>query len=160
MQDLVIDGSWYHRPPNTPEETSAGGIVARLESGNVLVALLKEGSHNHQKYVLPKGRMESGESLEESARREIQEEAGLSDLHLLADLGVQERLSFSKKRWKKTHYFLFATHQVTGKPTDPNISYELHWFPIQRLPDILWPEQKALIDLNRPQIIQLVSAHG
>jgi ADP-ribose pyrophosphatase YjhB (NUDIX family) len=155
MQDQIIDGSWYNRLPNIPEETSAGGIVIRLEGDDVLVALLKEGSHKNQKYVLPKGRLEPGESLEQGARREIHEEAGLSDLHPLADLGMQERLSFSKKRWKRIHYFLFLTRQTTGTPTDPHISYELAWFPIHNLPDMLWPEQKALIDLNRSQIINL-----
>lgn len=150
----IIDDSWYHRPPNVPEEVSAGGIVARLESSQVLVALVQE--ERDPRYVLPKGGIDPGETIEQAARREIAEEAGLSELILLADLGKKERLTYAKKAWKKTYYFLFATNQIDGKPTDRFQQYELLWAPIDRLPNLIWPEQKALIDLNRDLIIKLV----
>ena len=76
-------------------------------------------------YVLPKGHVEPGEEIETAARREIEEEAGLSDLRLLGELGVRERMDFRKTGWKKTHYFLYLTEQADGRPTDPNHDYAL-----------------------------------
>jgi bis(5'-nucleosidyl)-tetraphosphatase len=143
----MIDDSWYHRPPNIPEETSAGGIVIRVAAEQIYIALVQEG--RDRKYVLPKGRVEAGETIAQAAQREIAEEAGLHDLRLLADLGMQERLSFAKKTWKKIHYFLFSTTQIDGKPTDPKFRQAAAWFPLDQLPPIFWPDQKSLIDLNR-----------
>lgn len=42
-------------------------------------------------WFFPKGKLEPGESDEEAARREIAEEAGLSGLELVDDLGSYER---------------------------------------------------------------------
>jgi 8-oxo-dGTP pyrophosphatase MutT (NUDIX family) len=137
-----------------PEEISAGGIVARLDHGKVLVALIQEDQD--PRYVLPKGGIDPGETIEQAARREIAEEAGLTELILLADLGKKERLTYAKKAWKKTYYFLFVTNQVHGSPTDRSQRYELLWAPIDRLPNLIWPEQKALIDFNRDLMIKLV----
>ncbi len=97
-------------------------------------------------YILPKGGVDPGESIEEAARREIEEEAGFSDLTLIKPLGVFERLSFDKRRWITTHYFLFQTHQTEPRPTDPNFSYVTDWFPLDGpLPALLWPEQAELV---------------
>jgi bis(5'-nucleosidyl)-tetraphosphatase len=154
MQLTRIDDSWYHRPPGVPEATSSGGIVVRIENIQILIALIREG--RDLCYVLPKGRVEPGETLEQAAHREIAEETGLSELQLIANLGARERLSYGKKSWKKTHYFLFITHQIHGTPSEEDQDNELHWCPINDLPDLLWPEQKALIDLNREQIVARV----
>ena len=57
------------------EAVSAGGVVYRRGAAGievVLVARLREGL-----WALPKGTPEPGESLEQTARREVQEETGL-----------------------------------------------------------------------------------
>jgi len=149
-----IDATWYKRPPGVPAHLSAGGIVTRLEEGRVYIALI--GEKGLTKFVLPKGHVEKGESLEEAARREIAEEAGLSQLKRRAKLGVKERLDFKKKAWKKTHYYLFTTKQIIGKPTDKNHRYNTKWFPLEEFPELFWPEQTALIEEYRQQIKNLV----
>ncbi|MHB0874653.1 MAG: NUDIX domain-containing protein, partial [Anaerolineae bacterium] len=90
----VIDDSWYSRPAGVPQRTSAGGVIARVEAGTVLVGLVREG--DFPDYILPKGRLEPGEEVEAAAVREIAEEAGITDLRLLRPLGVRERLSFDR----------------------------------------------------------------
>lgn len=107
--------------------------------------------------MLPKGHVEPGETPLMAARREIEEEAGFSDLTLLADLGTRERFDFSKRFWKITHYFVFLTKQAKGKPTDHHMQYHATWFRIEQLPDIFWPEQKELIEMHRDQIAALVN---
>jgi 8-oxo-dGTP pyrophosphatase MutT (NUDIX family) len=150
----VIDDSWYVRPEGVTDRTSAGGIVVRRgDGGRIWVALTSEGLGAH---VLPKGGVEAGESLEQAARREIQEEAGLTDLTLLGSLGARSRLNWNKKRWITTHYFLFATRQEHGTPTDPNRLYRLTWGDLDDLPAIYWPEQRALIEENRAAIRRLL----
>jgi bis(5'-nucleosidyl)-tetraphosphatase len=150
MKPTKIDNSWYERPTHVRAETSAGGVVARLENDRVLIAAVREG--RLPDYILPKGRLEAGESIEVAAYREVAEEAGLTDLVLVANLGQRERLDYSKKRWKIIHYFLFFTQQIDGTPTDTTHAYELHWFDLDRLPHFFWPEQQALLESHRTLI--------
>src|SRR5687768_12546573 len=112
----LVDDSWYVRPERVRDRYSAGGIVVRREGGQILVALTREGAL--KLFVLPKGGIERGEDALTAARREIAEEAGLTDLHLLADLGTRERCGWKKNIWITTHYYLFSTTQIKGVPTD------------------------------------------
>lgn len=150
----MIDESWYKRPPGVSDRTSSGGVVVRIEDDQIYVALVGELGLTER--VLPKGGVEAGESLEEAARREIEEEAGLSSLELIERLGVRGRLSYDRVCWITTHYFLFVTEQVEGHPTDVEHHYELAWHPIGELPAIFWPEQRELIETNRDKIVRLI----
>ncbi len=150
---LTIDHTWYQRPPNLPETVSAGGVIVRLAGNTPYVAVVQEGKL--PKYVLPKGTVEPGETLDVTAQREVAEEAGLTDLKLIAKLGERQRLAYSKDCWKITHYFLFTTEQTQGVPTDTTREYHLFWFPLNDLPDLFWPEQTDLIHENRDRIYRL-----
>ncbi len=145
---------WYYRKPeNVKHRTGAGGVVARRDGDRILIALIRDkGDHE---YVLPKGGVEYGESLEQAAAREIREEAGFKNLKLLAELGVGERMGGKKAVWQKTHYFLFRTEETKGRPTD-NRDWEVHWHDLDKLPDLYWPEQQRLVTTNRERIINLV----
>ena len=151
----VIDDSWYHRPDGVRVRTSAGGVVARVSGGRVLIGLVQEGEFPD--YILPKGRLEPGEGIEAAALREIGEEAGLHDLRLLCPLGVRERLSFDKRWWIATHYFLFLTTEEDGHPTDVEHAYRLEWFPLEALPSMFWPEQRELVETHRRAIVRTVT---
>lgn len=154
----MIDESWYKRPPGVSDRTSSGGVVVRKADDQIYVALV--GEFGLTERVLPKGGVEAGESLEGAARREIEEEAGLSSLELIEKLGVRGRLSYDKVCWITTHYFLFVTEQVEGNPTDVEHHYQLAWHPIGELPEIFWPEQRELIETNRDKIVALIEQHS
>ena len=155
---LVIDGSWYRRPEGFRERVAAGGVVARVEDGKVLVALIGEGEWTSA--VLPKGGVDEGEDLETAARREIEEEAGFTELHLLQKLGVGQRQNYEKEYWSVTHYFLFATTQIDVKPTDVQAhSHSPDWFDLDNLPAMLWPEQRALLQTRRAAMVEAVSKY-
>jgi 8-oxo-dGTP pyrophosphatase MutT (NUDIX family) len=145
---------WYYRKPDdVKHRTGAGGVVGRVEGGRVLVALIRDkGDHE---YVLPKGGVEFGETLEQAATREIEEEAGFRKLTLLGELGIGERLGGKKAVWQRTHYFLFLTDEAKGRPTDRR-QWEVHWHDLDRLPDLYWPEQERLIQTNRERIIDAI----
>jgi 8-oxo-dGTP pyrophosphatase MutT (NUDIX family) len=148
---------WYYKKPdNVKHRTGAGGVVVRVEKGKALIALIRD--RGDDEYVLPKGGVEYGESMEEAAIREIEEEAGFRKLKLLGELGSAERLGGKKAVWQKTHYFLFQTDEVEGKPTDRR-DWELSWFDLEKLPELYWREQERIILDNREKILELVKKH-
>ncbi|NEO82674.1 MAG: NUDIX domain-containing protein [Spirulina sp. SIO3F2] len=142
----MIDESWYQRPTNIQTNESAGGVVFRRATRQAYIALVLEG-RKHRAYILPKGRLEPGETIEATARREISEEAGFTKLKLCCKLGVRERLNLHKKAWKTIHYFLFETPQLASKPTDTQHDYHVDWFAISDLPVLFWPEQQEMLTL-------------
>jgi 8-oxo-dGTP pyrophosphatase MutT (NUDIX family) len=83
---------------------AAGGVV--VHDGRVLV--LRRPSRGEVR--LPKGHVEPGEAVEETALREVSEEGGYVDLVLEADLGAQEvAFSYKGQRYARTErYFLMA----------------------------------------------------
>jgi 8-oxo-dGTP pyrophosphatase MutT (NUDIX family) len=59
------------------EETSAGGIVFRMERGKPRYLLIRDSYRN---WGFPKGHLEAGEAPETAALREVGEETGLRSL--------------------------------------------------------------------------------
>lgn len=154
---IPIDESWYTRTENLPERVSAGGAVVRIERGNVFVALVHEKGCTG--YVLPKGGVEAEESLEDGALREIEEEAGLTELTLLGELAVLERLSEKKDKWSVNHYYLYATTQLEGTILDTEHHDEMIWAPLDDLPEMFWPDERKLLEQERKVIYDRIIAH-
>ena len=146
----MIDASWYTRPDGVEESVAAGGVVARVSDGEILIAVARERSYDTAVFL--KGHVEDGEEIEGAARREIAEEVGVEDLKLLTKLDVKERLDFSKTEWKLTHYYLFVTDQVDVQPLEADVHTEMAWVPIDPVPDLFWPEQVELIRENLEEI--------
>ena len=154
---IKIDSSWYKKPAGKlPERLVAGGVVVRMEDGKLLVGLIRD--QKYEDYMLPKGGVEKGESLEEAAKREVMEETGIDNLNLVCFLGKKERLSSEKKVWAITSYYLFTTNQITGKQNlqegEEDLVFE--WFDIDKLPSFFWPEQKELIEENLEKIKKII----
>lgn len=116
------------------KELSAGGVVLRQEGDTWYVALLKTEHKRGEVWVLPKGHVElkSGERVSEAARREVQEEAGLTDLSVKNQLGVT-RFKFQVEDalvYKTVHYFLMTTQQKTLHPQTEEGLLEAAWFAV------------------------------
>ncbi len=151
-----IDESWYSRPEGMAERVSAGGVVARVDRGTILIALVEE--KDVPGYVIPKGGQDPGETIEETALREIEEESGLTAVEKIAELAVMERQSEKKVLWSINHYALFVTQQVSGEIKDTEHHMGMDWFPIDALPEMFWPDERRMIEQNRKRIYDLVIA--
>ncbi|UKB81688.1 NUDIX domain-containing protein [Chryseobacterium sp. MEBOG07] len=80
---------------------AAGGLVNNPEGKILFIKRLG-------KWDLPKGKMEKGESREESAVREIEEETGLKDVELLKFINTTYHIYIERngeKILKCTHWF-------------------------------------------------------
>ncbi|HLD33237.1 MAG TPA: NUDIX domain-containing protein [Candidatus Nanoarchaeia archaeon] len=106
--------------------TSAGGVVVN-KSGNILVV-----NQNNDSWSLPKGRIEEGETLRQTAEREIAEESGITKLKFIKELGTYQRYQIGRNGkddlsiYKTIVIFLFTTAQDMLKPTDPH-NPEARW---------------------------------
>ena len=89
-------------PSSRSHEQSAGCVVTRdgLEGPEVLLVHARGASFRRPLFGIPKGLVESGESLAAAAARETQEETGVA-VRILADLGTVRQ-----KSGKVVHAFL------------------------------------------------------
>lgn len=111
---------------------SAGGIVIG-PTGQIVVV-----SQQGTSWSFPKGRLEPNEDTLAAARREITEETGLTDLHLVKPLGSYERYQGGTDTsvLKLITLFLFTTTEVTLKPIDPD-NPEARWVDKEAVTSLL-----------------------
>src|SRR5215211_3698201 len=115
---------------------SAGGVVLDAE-GRVLLV-----SQHGTSWSLPKGHVEEGENLLETARREIYEESGVGQLELLGSLGSYTRRRLGRdggedaSELKTIHLFLFRTNATALSPVDPD-NPEAVWVEKERVSSLL-----------------------
>lgn len=115
---------------------SAGGVVLNSK-GQVLVV-----NQRGRSWSLPKGHIEEGEDVLAAARREINEESGLTDLQYIKPLGSYERQRIgidggeSGAERKHLTFFLFETPEMNLKPIDPH-NPEARWVDQNQVADLL-----------------------
>jgi len=117
------------RPPlRQRRAVAAGGVVLRESDHGREVALL--GRANDGSWVFPKGTPTHGESLEETAVREVREETGL-DVRILRPLG-EMTYSFAAagdRVHKVVHFFLMEA--TGGDPSLHDAEYdEVRWVTV------------------------------
>ena len=117
-----------NKDDGAPQVTAAGGVVwrpAAADAGqdDAAIEVLLVHRPKYDDWSLPKGKHEPGESDEDCARREIEEETGITG-HLGAEVGTTRYVD-GKGRAKVVHYF-----EVTDPVGDfvPNREVdELRW---------------------------------
>ena len=110
-------------------ETSSGGGVYRPSDTGPFVLLIRDPDNN---WGLPKGHIEGGETPEQAAVREVEEETGLSRLDVVAQLPTIDW--YFRDRGKLVHKFchFFLLESPEGEPApqlDEGIT-ECAWMPL------------------------------
>ena len=109
-------------------EQSAGGVVVRFLEGRAHVLLIRDP---YGRWGLPKGHLEAGEGSEEAALREVEEETGLDDLELGADLGEID-WRFRARRMlihKFCRFYLMRSTLSVARPELAEGITECRWLP-------------------------------
>jgi ADP-ribose pyrophosphatase YjhB (NUDIX family) len=106
---------------------AAGGIVMR--DGHVLVV----HRPRYDDWSLPKGKLRLGESWEQAALREVEEETGLA-----CELG--ELVGWTRYGLKEVRYFSMT---CDGEPRAQNEVDEVRWVPLADVGELLTYERDA-----------------
>ncbi len=105
------------------EERSAGGIVVDIRDGRALIAIIaRRNRAGRVEWCLPKGHVEPGETLVETAAREVAEETGITG-RVIIELGtIDYWFATSTTRVHKFvhHYLLEAVSGELSIENDPD----------------------------------------
>ena len=110
-------------------EPTSGGIVFRFtrDRKDIEILLIQDSK---ERWTIPKGHIEPGETAKMTARREIEEETGLQNLSVLAWLG---KIHFKYRRADKlvlmtTQVYLVQALDSHEKPTPEKWMKGIRWF--------------------------------
>ncbi len=102
-------------------EPTAGGVVFRRdETGGIEILLIQDAK---DRWTIPKGHIEEGETAQQTAKREIGEEAGLTDTEVLGWLG---KIHFRYRRLDKLVLMTTQIYLVRAKG-DTNAIQKEDW---------------------------------
>ena len=111
-------------------EVSAGGVVYRRnKKGEVEILMIQDSK---DRWAVPKGKLDKGESLRQAAEREIREETGLKEMHVKDWLG---KVDFKFRRrnslvLKTMHVFLVEAKGKTDDLKEEDVEWirKAQWF--------------------------------
>jgi 8-oxo-dGTP pyrophosphatase MutT (NUDIX family) len=130
------------------EETSAGGLVVDIGSGDPKAALIgRLDRRGKLRWSLPKGHVEAGETTEDAAIREVAEETGITG-RVVAPLGTIDFwfVADGRRIHKTVHHFLLMAQG--GELSDEDIEVEeVEWVPLAQLASRLaYDDERRLVE--------------
>ena len=140
-----------HRARRLPsvEERSAGGVVIDVHEGCARTAVIaRRNRAGRVEWCLPKGHIEPGETLTQTAEREVAEETGITG-RVLAELGtIDYWFATSDRRVHKFvhHYLLEALGGELTIDNDPDQeAIDVAWFPLREVHEHLtFPNERRI----------------
>ncbi|AZG47009.1 Putative mutator protein MutT4 [Gordonia insulae] len=158
-----------HRPDRagderlrTVRETSAGGLVISdldLPVDELAAALIgRMDRRGRMMWSLPKGHIETGETAEQTAIREVAEETGINGT-VVAPLGKIDYWFVSEGRriHKTVHHYLLRS--IGGELSDADYEVsEVAWVPLRELPrKLTYSDERRLARMARGVIADLAA---
>lgn len=129
-----------------PTQTSVGVGVVIVKGRDVL--LIRRGQPPRQgEWSIPGGHQELGETVRETAIREVLEETGLTIANLQL-IDVVDAFGKYPDGSLRTQWVLvdFRADWVAGEPKAGGDAAEAHWVPIEQIPSLgLWSETVRVI---------------
>lgn len=120
------------------KEVTAGGVVYRINSANVIEVLLAQDSRD--RWTIPKGHVEPGEVTSQTAEREVREETDLQEMKVYEHLG---KSTFQYRRQNTLvlmtmHIFLIEARGDTSaiRTVDPWMK-SIGWFEFSTALDLI-----------------------
>jgi len=116
------------RPARVRTADAAGGVVVRGSGDDIEVVVA--GRESDRTWVFPKGTPDRGETIEQTAVREVREETGL-DVAVVAPLGVIDYWFAvpGERVHKFVHFFLMRAHGGDVSRHDHEYD-EVRWVPV------------------------------
>jgi ADP-ribose pyrophosphatase YjhB (NUDIX family) len=129
------------------EETSAGGLVVDRSDARPRGALIgRLDRRGRLLWSLPKGHVEEGETVEDTAVREIFEETGITG-RVVAPLGTIDFwfVADGRRVHKTVHHFLLVAE--SGELSDEDVEVtEVAWVPLDEVPERLaYADERRLV---------------
>jgi 8-oxo-dGTP pyrophosphatase MutT (NUDIX family) len=130
-------------------ERSAGGLVLRRERGSYSGLLI--GRSTPRIWSLPKGHVESNESIEAAALREVQEETGIEATIIVKLSDIRYWFYANKMKHSKiVHFFLMRYVGGTPTPQEGEVD-EVIWVKLDEMPEML-------THVNERRLIEIAQA--
>lgn len=117
-----------------------GVIVCR--DGKILIGE-RTANHGSDTFMIPGGHLEFGESFEETARREVEEETGLKDIEIRGVVSLANDIAYDK------HYVTIGVlaESKEGEPytAEPEKCQNWQWLDPKDVPENLFLPSKKVI---------------
>ncbi len=139
-------------PGQIQHAISSGGVCFRDSGGNIEVVLIQT---RPDRWQLPKGAIEEGETREQAARREVREETGI-DGDVVEHLETIEYWFTAGTRRQRRHksVHLFLLRAVSGDVSEhDDEAMEARWFPIDAaVRRLSFANERHVLELARQRI--------
>ena len=146
--------------PKFRREVSSGGVLYRVERGALEVALiLRFTPEGKEIWCLPKGKVEKGETLVQTAVREVREETGMKG-EILKKLGSINYWFYSPKDnskvYKTVHFYLMS--YISGDSKDHNWEVQdVKWYKVEDVLSYLNYDSERGIARKASKILNKIS---
>lgn len=124
-----------------------GGILTNTKGQILLLQRVKSPEANY--WSIPGGAIEFGETAEEAAIREFQEETGLA-CEITDFLGYYDYILHNEhKHWVSLFFVMRNCFCMEPENKEPEKHTQMHWFALENIPDTLTKNTAHAINLYK-----------